>query len=404
MVKFFKFIIDNYYWIFVLLALWTYIGLPDFYSLIIIIYVLAAIVFFNERPINWNIIDTFFIIYIIYQLCSYMFSSYRLSLYYYGIKNQIMPMAFYFIGRNILVSDNRFLERMKWPMMFAFVVGLILYFWSPDWYLARKISMLGSEASKTRFFEVTRLSSFWPWSYAMGYGSLYFILYFTKDILKDKTNKVMFTCLSVAMLTMFFAQQRVSIAFFILYLFFITIYGSISKNQVIVLWTFVGFTVLALIIWIFEYADARFLDYVLNRSIYSKGNIIEERFSLFSSFWKLSIFGEGLGKYGHAALMYKEPSIPDCEYIRLMAELGIVGYLLFFLIYASLLLRAFFLRKFLLFEYCILLFFLAAMIGATPLENVAMQPFLLWYCLGKINTVASVYNTIRRLSFPTPKD
>lgn len=398
MVRIFKFIIDNYYWIFVLLALWTYVGLPDFYSLVIVLFTMAAIVLFQERPINWNATDTLVVAFMLYQLCSCIFSSYNLAIYYYGVKSQIMPMAFYFIGRNVLVADDRLLKGMKWPMMLAFVAGLILYFWSPDWYMARKVAMLAGDASKTKYFEVTRLSSFWPWSYAMGYGALYFILYFSKDVLKEKPDRAMYAYLAVAMLVMFFAQLRASIAFFFLYILFISIYGNISKKRITTLWAFVGGTALALAFWLLEFGDTKYLDYVLGRSVNSGGNIIGDRFGQFASFWNVSAFGEGLGKYGHAALMYDKPCIADCEYIRLMAELGVVGCALFFLIYFSLLSKAFFLRRFLLFECCVLLFFLVAMIGASPLENASMQPFLLWYSLGKANAVASACGTLRKLS------
>lgn len=57
----------------------------------------------------------------------------------------------------------------------------------------------------------------------MGYGSLYFILYFTKDILRGKSDKIMFACLMVAILVLFFAQQRVSLAFLSYMYFFVTI-------------------------------------------------------------------------------------------------------------------------------------------------------------------------------------
>lgn len=385
MVKFFKGVIDNYYLIYVLLALETYIGFPDLYSLVVILLFFSTFVSANNKPLKWHKMDALVTIFIVYQLISYLFSDYDLYIYYLGIKAQIVPILFYFIGRNIIFSDNEFLNRMKKPMMFAFIVGLILYFWSPGWYISKKIVNLTDTTNTRAFYEMTRLSSFWPWSYAMGYGALYFIMYYTKDVVKKASFWSCF-CLITAVLVLFFAQQRISIVFFLLYLVIVSIYGKLSKKILTSFWLLVAVLILAILFWFFNYADTDFVDYVMNRSVDSDDNIIEQRFELFKSFWKISFFGEGLGKYGHAVYWLKNQfSVTDCEYIRFMAELGIAGCFIFFLISLKSLLKAFKYRKYFLFEFCILLFFLIAMIGATPFENSSMQPFLFWYCLGRIN-------------------
>ena len=384
MITFFKGLINNYYWIYVFLALWTFIGLKDIYSYIIVLLLLSTIVTLKSKPIKLNAMDGWILVFILYQLISYLFSNYPFSLFYYGIKAQIVPIAFYFIGRNRLFSDNKFLVRMKWSMMFAFICGLILYFWSPGWYIARKTIDLTASSSTNAFYEVTRLSSFWPWSYAMGYGSLYFIMYFAKDALFKKGNLQIYCCLITSLLVLFFAQQRVSIAFFIVFMVIISFWSNVDKKRILKVWLLICLFGIILFLWITNHADTDFIDYILNRSLNSDENIISQRFELFSSFWNVSILGEGLGKYGHSALIYNMPSITDCEYIRFMAELGIIGCVIFFYICFKTIYKAFCLRKYCIFELCIILFFLVAMIGATPFENLSMQPFLFWYCLGRI--------------------
>lgn len=370
-----------------MLALWVYIGLPDLYSYIIIVFTLSTIVLCRKSPIAVNTVDMMVMLFIVYQIISFLFSNYRVEIYYYGVKAQVMPMAFYFIGRNTFFrKDNKFLDNMKYPMMFAFVVGLILYFWQPSWYIAKKTMDLAQTASTHRYYEVTRLSSFWSWSYAMGYGSLYFIMYFSKDILVKKPQKIAYVYIVTAILVLFFAQQRVSITFFVLFIVIISFFGNVDRKKIVRLWTYVCIVFLLILIWMLKYADADFVDYVLSRSVQSDENIVNQRFEMFGSFWNVSFLGEGLGKYGHAALGYNKLSITDCEYIRLMAELGIMGCAIFFIIYLKSIFRAFIYRKALLFEFCIISFFLASMIGATPLENQSMQPFLFWFCMGRINS------------------
>lgn len=391
MVRYCKEFIDNYYYIYVFLALWTYIGLPDFQSYIIVATLLSSVVLLNVCPISCHKVDILVIVFILYQLASYLFSNYRLEVYYYGIKAQVMPIVFYFIGRNRLFRDNKFYEKMKNPMMFAFIVGLILYFWAPDWYISRRTQdLLGSDSS-TAYYEATRLSSFWPWSYAMGYGALYFIIYFSKTLFDNVATSFFsrlknYSCILIAILVLFFAQQRVSIAFFLVYLIIVSIYGNTNKKTLVKLWIIIGFICMVLVVWILRYADADFVEYVLTRSIESDENIVSKRFELFENLFNTSLFGEGLGKYGHAALRYNEPSITDCEYIRFITELGYVGCFIFCYIYIKSLFRAFSYRKSLMFEFCILSFYLAAMIGATPFENYSMQPFLCWFCLGRIQS------------------
>lgn len=387
MISFFKGFISNYYWIYVMLALWVYVGLPDLYSYTIIIFTLSAIVLCYKSPIILNTVDRMIILFIIYQMVSCLFSDYRFEIYYYGVKAQVMPMVFYFIGRNAFFRrDNKFLDNMKYPMMFAFVVGLILYFWQPTWYIERKTMELAQTASSNRYYEVTRLSSFWPWSYAMGYASLFFIMYFSKDILVKRPQKVAYFYIITAILVLFFAQQRVSIAFFILFIVIVSLFGKADKKSIVRLWMFICIAFLFILIWFLNYADTDFIEYVLNRSVQSDENIVDQRFGMFEDFWNVTFLGEGLGKYGHAALIYNKLSITDCEYIRLMAELGIMGCTIFFLIYLKSIFRAFVYRKTFFFEFCLISFFLASMIGATPLENHSMQPFLFWFCIGRINS------------------
>ena len=385
MTHFLKRLIDNYYWIYVLLAFMSFLGLPDMYFIIILCMVALTLVSLQNYPLKWNSMDGLVVLFMTYLLLSFFFSNYRLSIWYYGVKSQMIPMLFYFIGRNRLFEDNKFLERMRIPMLIAMVVGLLLYFWAPDWYMARRTAGLAEDSSLNAFHEVTRLSSFWPWSYAMGFGSLFYFMYYSKDFFLQKVDYKKIGYLIIAVLTLFFAQQRVSIAFFCLYLVYMTVFANRRyRKRLFYLWGFMFLAAIGIYVFMINYADGSFVEYVLNRSTDSDSNIVVDRFGLFADLWHVSMLGDGLGRYGHMVLMYNMRSITDCEYIRLMAELGIIGCSIFALIYYKALRKAFHHRKIFMFEMMVVLFYLVAMIGATPLENDSMQPFLFWYCIGRI--------------------
>ena len=384
----FKSIIDHYYAIYVFMGVMSFISFGEKWASIVVLLIIMTTVWsYFKRPYKLNALDGVMILFILYQFFSYAFSNYPMRLWYMGIKNQIIPMLFYFIGRNLMFADNKMLVNMKTPMMVAMVFGLILYFWAPDWYIAKRTEIfLTAESSTNLYYEVTRLASFWPWSYTMGYASLIFIMYYCRDFFRKDVGIYNQICLLVAVLVLFFAQQRTTMAFFVVFLALFTFFSpKEQRKKLLYVWFIIILIMIGITYYMMNYADSDFVEYVLGRSIESDENIVEQRFGLYQRFWGTSLFGEGLGKYGHAAVFETHTaSITDCEYIRMMSELGIVGCIIFGLIYVKAMWKSFFNIKVYFFEFCMLSFYLAAMIGATPLENGSMQNFLFWYCVGRV--------------------
>lgn len=347
---------------------------------------LVAVVLFSKRLVTLNSADQLFFLLMAYFLISFIFSSYPFRLYYLGVRSQIIPMLFFFIGKSKFFVNDKFLIKMKKPMMIAMLAGLVLYFWAPSWYIEKRMASLTVDATEKSFFEATRLSSFWPWSYMMGYSSLYFIMYFIKDLFKKQVSYITYFCFAVAFAVLFFAQQRVSIAFFPIFLLLASRYGRFANiGRLKYVWGACALLVVAVGVFLVYYADEALLTYILERSIDSEENIVDQRFEMFQDWVNFPLFGDGLGRYGHFAIyLFDKPAIADCEYIRLINEIGIIGCSLFGMLYLMAMVRAFKYIKYYLFEFSVLLFLLAAMIGATPLENSSMQNYLLWYCMGRI--------------------
>ena len=101
---------------------------------------------------------------------------------------------------------------------------------------------------------------------------------------------------------------------------------------------------------------------------------------------EFSLFGDGAGKHALHASKYGEISINDSEYIKYIVEQGYIGFTLFI----SLILTAFYKTiknfKYLSFEFCILLFYAATMIGANSISTADKHCFVFWLIIGRISS------------------
>lgn len=376
---------NNYYNLYVLLAIVSFVGFTKGSSIENMLSTIFVVAYLITRKVRFKYCDILFLTFFFYQIVSLAFSSYPVYFWYVSVKSQIIPMMFYFIGRYMKKGELEMVSRMKVPMVFAMIVGLILYFWSPGWYIEKRLSGLSANASVTTIYESTRLSSFWPWSYAMGYGALFYIMYHMKELFEDKVKLTNIVCIVIAFLVLFFAQQRVSIAFFMVFLGLVTFFNPYNnRKRVLFIWIFL-IAVSSLVFYILiNHMDSELLDYIKKRSVDNDDDLVGDRFGMYSYFLKVSLLGDGMGRYGHSAFYLTGKGVTDCEYIRILAELGIVGCAFLAMIFIKALRIGYSYIKTYFFEFCVVAFYLAAMIGATPFENYSMQPFLFWFCVGRI--------------------
>ena len=126
------------------------------------------------------------------------------------------------------------LQNMVYPLGLTYVIGLILFFWMPSWYVNYKIGQ-GNIWNSTGFYEIMRLSSFWTHPYFVGYSSLFVIVYILNlRILYGVKRDYYFIILIISFLALIFAQQRVSIALVLLFLDAFNVY-EITPLRLIVL-------------------------------------------------------------------------------------------------------------------------------------------------------------------------
>ena len=389
--------ISHYYWFLVVIAASLMFGFRDTSSGLIVITVLAFLFCFNK--IQFNFLDGIVIIYVFYCLMTGLLNAYPFRLFYLGFRAEIIPICFYFFARSEEFQNDDFFFNIRKPLLFAMACGILFYFTMPSFYLSYKSSVLWNSmnidtisASGHLLYEISRLSSFWPHSYFIGYSSLFLLVLCSKKIIVDGISSHLdVACLLVSFFCLFFAQQRVSIAFAVLYLIVLTIYASINKleNRRILYLLWMTSIVLGIAMGIISVIilGPDFVEYVLNRSVNYDGNMVGDRFKLFEDFFNhLSLFGKGLGRYGHGAFAEGFPTIPDCDYVRVPAELGFLGLALLMFICLNSLQKGIALFKYCLFEVVCILFALVSMLGAATWELGTLQPFMYWFCLGHIQS------------------
>ena len=190
MEKLFLGIIKHYYWILVAIAASIMFGFRDTSSAFIVVVVIATVI--CAQNIKFEQLDFFVVLYIIYNLITGIVGSLPDRLFYLGVRSEIIPICFYFIARSEQFKNEDFFLNMRRPLLFAMACGLFFYFVQPSFYVQFKVNDLWStmnidatEISGYLLYEVSRLSSFWPHSYFMGYASLFIFILTTKRIIVD---------------------------------------------------------------------------------------------------------------------------------------------------------------------------------------------------------------------------
>jgi hypothetical protein len=392
-------IVKYYYWFLVAIAASLMLGMRDVSSALIPIVIIAAAI--SCSSIRWAKKDGLVFALLLYSLGSYFFVEYAYSmrLYYLGIRSQIVPMLFYFIARSEKFKMDDFFENSRAPLFFAMMCGVYFYFFLPDFYVSYKANVIWSNfdsdvnaLSGKLLYEFTRMSSFWPHSYFIGYSSLFLFMYSAKKIVIDDVYKKFdLACFALSFFCLFFAQQRVSIAFCVLFFVVLTVYATIKRlpscKLLYSLWICAGALGTGIFLIAMNYLDVDFVEYVLNRSVNYDGSIVGDRFALFDQFIdRLNVFGSGLGRYGHGAVEEGYIGIPDSDYIRVPAELGFLGLVMLLIICVHAIISGLRIFKYAFFEVCTLCFCLVAMIGAAVWELGTLQPFLYWFCIGHIQS------------------
>ena len=381
--------VKYYYVLFILVGLTQMLRIQGGWTILCYLSFLFALTSF--RGIKFQACDGLVLFFIAYCIITYpLFGDYPADIYIASIRDQLFPMSFYFFARSKKTKDIDLFQKAITPFMAVYIIGFFLFFTSPGWYIDYRMGDRGYTNSVNSFFNLTRMSSFWSSSYCVGYSALFVVVYIiNKSLFDNEKIKHFGLYLTIAFLSLFFAQQRISLGFAMLYLLLV-VYISVKRGKIapgkVILYTLASAAIIGVIaIIVTKYMDKYYLDYILQRFTSNDDGLVEDRVNLFKDYIPtISLLGDGFGKYSHNAMFHDLPSITDCEYIRTPNEIGLFGMGVFILIVVSSLIVNYKKGRKYSFESLIVLFFLIAMVGATPLEVSQQQPFVLWYCLGKM--------------------
>ena len=393
MIKYLRFI-PNYWWYFnVLWGVLTMLQLKAWEGGFMKLAAVLGFLLILSKKTKINGVGLLVLVYIIYSLISGILFS-PVDVWQGSIVVSLLSISFFFIGSSGYFSDNAFMKNMRWPILFAMICAVFLYIFPPGWYVSWKTDFITTENMKNSqmFYERLRLSGFWAWPYYLGYMALFFLMIKLKQYFIDnKYDKLSLFEVLTAIIVLFMAQLRVTIAFLVVYYCLLIWYARKSHSSNIrklVIVGLIGLVVIVLLIvaLITFIGDAGLVEYIMSRTVDKNDNLVTERVNLFSQYINsISFLGTGFGMHSHYLVtMDMKGAITDNDYIRLLNEVGILGALTVFAIIIYSLRRAFMNINSYFIEFCILLFLLVAMVGADPLEVPGLHTEVYWYCMGRV--------------------
>lgn len=340
-----------------------------------------------------HIIDLLIIGIIVTIILSSLLHDYPSILLTNGINAELLPMLFFIVGRDRLMADNKIFYNAVFPIIIVCICGLFLFFSPPAWYIAFRTANLSVYANERGLLEMTRLSAFWEYPYWVSYGVaiLYYFLLCESWRTKKMTvfHKILFLFL---LLVLVLAQQRGPMLFVIgstvIFLFL-----SIKKQnyQLMSLGFFlIIMAVLAggIIAYILTEEQLLFLTdkYVALFEKSGNDSFLQQRADIFSDFYKneISLLGDGLGMYSHMAYSLFHKGITDQQYLKMIYETGILGFLSRISLIVWILLHGVKSIRIYYFEVGIIILFLFTMFGANSLATEQMHNWIFWLCCGRI--------------------
>ena len=345
------------------------------------------------KKIKFHGFDILILIYLIYLFFNGVLIDYEHhgEFLYRALIYHVSPLMCYFVGRYINVDIKKFLGKMKWPILFAMICGIVLYFTKPSWYVVMKESQLTKEAGDMAVAEIYRLSSFWGHPYTICYATFLYCIYETYLIIKGFCRKkellLHLLILSICLIVLMLGQLRVTIFVFFLCLVYMILY--IKKTTVKKIKLIFNFIIVFSVFGIFFVRIASDkLDYITTHmKNFTEEENLRNRFEhTAGSVKSYSLCGEGLGHYGYPARKYRKWAIVDNQYQCHLAELGYIGLILLLLVLFFTLRRCM-THKYWVVENSIFVFFCIAMFGASVLSNHHQYNYIFWYVVGCLWTL-----------------
>ena len=367
------------------------------------IYLFCCIILMLNKYKQWDQYD------IIILACLFLlgFVSYLKGinsvLLYSGIRYQLALTVFFFIGK-YYSSSRLIIDDGKYVYFSMAIIGLLLYIWSPAWYIGIKSSLSTLDLSiQSNYNEIMRLSGFSCYPYWLSYGGLIFFCYYIIKLMR-KNERSLLNIIIISLLTIiiFLCGQRAPIITAILFLLFFVLgllyKGKFSLQMVI---SFLAIVALSYITFFSsgDYIKKEMLSFTIEKfEVFKSGDLtfVANRTNMFVDNINISLTGDGIGLYSHAALSLGKKAITDQQYLRILLETGILGSLFYASFFLIILYHGLRNLKNNLLEMSIIVFYLISMAGANSLSMEEYHTAIFWVCCGRVfNKKYLILNKIR---------
>jgi hypothetical protein len=352
---------------------------------------LIYIVSIKVNTLNFH--DVFILLFVLVNclsIISFCFSGLPFSVYFREFSNTVLPIGFYFLGKSFCNSRNIFYKNIAIVITINMIIGLFLFFYQPDFYRIYLDELEG--------VGLNILSSSGEFRSLVGLtmtGSLGFILSVisSKKMLDSRSVIWSFVFVLSIIVTFLTFRRSAMIVVLIQILLFVYLFFKHNVLKGFKLSVFLFGIILFLLILVRNFFDvASFWSLLTERFNLISEGINERKGSWYSSFevsnW---LIGDGLGVYGHKAVEFSEVFIPDGYYFRLLAELGLPGVALFFILFISALIKSFFNFRFYYIEFSIILGLSLQAIGSDIFSFQLVAP-IFWFACGSIHSNVSKAN------------
>lgn len=390
----YKYLVCNYFLIFALDGFLTMIGLEQLAKFLSIFLLGLVYITFSELKKKITSIELFIILFYFSIILISIFQNTPFIYLIPEIKSICWSLSFFIIGERITVKRNiQILDKGKKIFIYICVIGLILFFSMPSWYLTFKMRNAPIDAATDYFLEITRLSAFWEFPYWISYGAIIYYLYLSINFYIKKDAKIKNICiLFFLFVIILLAQQRSPLLFAIIVTLILLILNLKKSPQNRLYITLTVILMISIIYYISLQIDIELLNRFLMKldAVNNYSDFLEARANIFGDLPDISFWGDGLGRYSHMAYNMGKQAITDHQYLKILHECGIFGGLGYGIIIIKSITNGIRHYKNNTFELGVILFFLIAMAGANCLSVSQEQSAIFWLCCGRLHNKALI--------------
>lgn len=389
------FLIAYFYWIMIVAYLVDLFLVRIQISAVCALLILLIVILDLSKS-GWRISFSAITMYFVWMVTSgaicYL-NQYPMVLYFQGLAYMAFPVLLFFVHKeNVEIIYRKYINALFFSLLIAFV----MYLWAPSFY-GEYLYYHGYLGRPDRAWIQTSLQGLYGITMLSSFSAICSIFFFIEWLYQPKFGNLIRFAISIFALII--SGRRSAVAGGLLIIIIILIRylrssGRVSIKQAIV----IGIAVIGLLI-----------SFSLNWSVLSvwvkrmtglsiavaerKDNWIE----VFEALGSKIIIGQGLGTTGHNAQAYGYVGVYDSSYMLILAELGIVGSIIFLVGLASRIGRFFRIsnsnRSWFSF-YVVILFFIQA-IGSNVWEFPVLSSFF-WFSLSTlVNRKSSDLNALQ---------